>query len=67
MSHPTDDLLERYSMGTLEEEGTASVEEHLLACGFCTSRFQEAEKFIAALREALETRDRPGTGLRCKL
>jgi anti-sigma factor RsiW len=36
--HVTDECLEQYSRGTLEEPRLAEVEEHLLICEHCSER-----------------------------
>jgi hypothetical protein len=38
VEHPSEDLLERYSMGRLTEAEVAPLEEHLLICGECRNR-----------------------------
>jgi anti-sigma factor ChrR (cupin superfamily) len=38
VEHPSDGLLERYSMGRLTEAETAPLEEHLLICEECRNR-----------------------------
>jgi hypothetical protein len=52
MRHTTDDLVERYSMGGLEGEALAEVEEHLLRCAPCRRRVQAADDFLATFRAA---------------
>jgi hypothetical protein len=50
MDHITEDLLERYAMGTLPEAEQVPLEEHLLVCAFCQDRLQIEDDFIAGLR-----------------
>jgi anti-sigma factor RsiW len=50
--HPEEDALERYAMGSLPEAQAAEIEVHLLECGECRVRLEEAEEFIAVFRLA---------------
>jgi hypothetical protein len=54
VEHPSDDLLERYSMGRLTEAEKASLKEHLLICRECRNREVLMDCDIAAIREALK-------------
>ncbi len=56
VEHPSDDLLERYSMGRLTEAEMAPLEEHLLICEECRKRRVVMDFDVAALREALRLR-----------
>jgi hypothetical protein len=47
-----EDLLERYSMGTVTEAESERIEQHLLVCQTCRNRLQEDETFLRAMREA---------------
>ncbi len=51
--HPSDDELEMYVLGRLDEVHTAPVEEHLLVCEPCRERLQEIEEYAVAMRHAL--------------
>lgn len=53
MGHIKDDLIERYSMGRIEEPELAEVEEHLLICPECQRRVEEEDDFVRAARAAL--------------
>jgi anti-sigma factor RsiW len=50
--HISEDWLERYSMGTLPEPQSGSLEEHLLICEDCQDRLRFLDQFIAAFRAA---------------
>lgn len=49
-AHADEELLERYSMGTLPEPDLARFEEHLLVCSHCQDRLNEMDGFLAAFR-----------------
>jgi hypothetical protein len=50
--HASEEVLERYSLGTLDEAELASFEEHLLVCQRCQDRLAEMDAFVRATREA---------------
>jgi len=52
-AHPSDDELELYSLGRLEEEQRNTIEEHLLVCESCRKQVEEFDEFAAAMRVAL--------------
>jgi hypothetical protein len=52
-AHPTEQDIELYSMGRLPEHAAAHMEEHLLLCGACRERLDEADEFVAAMQGAL--------------
>jgi hypothetical protein len=54
-SHPGDNLLEAYLMGTLQGDSIAELEEHLLSCHGCRLRMEERESFLLMFREAAGT------------
>jgi len=49
--HPSDDELEMYSMGRIAEPESGRVEEHILICGYCQDRLQEADEFVALMKD----------------
>jgi hypothetical protein len=53
-SHPGDNLLEAYVMGTLRGNSTAELEEHLLSCHSCRLRMEDVESFVHKFREAAD-------------
>lgn len=50
--HCTDDDLELYALGRLNDDGSELVEEHLLICGTCQTRLDEADQYVRAMRNA---------------
>jgi anti-sigma factor ChrR (cupin superfamily) len=57
VEHPSDDLLERYSMGRLTEAEMALLKEHLLICEKCRGNtVVQMDLNQAAIREALKLR-----------
>jgi anti-sigma factor RsiW len=53
VEHISEDLLELYSLGRLEEPQLAPVEEHLLICHDCLDRVEQMDEYVAALRAVL--------------
>jgi hypothetical protein len=53
MSHETDERLELYALGRLDEPQVAAVEEHLLICALCQERLDDVESFAMAMHEAI--------------
>jgi len=52
--HISDDDLERYAMGAVEDEGElAALEEHLLMCDECIDRAERTDRYVEAMRAAL--------------
>jgi hypothetical protein len=54
VEHPSDDLLERYSMSRLTEPEVAPLKEHLLVCEKCRNTVVQMDLNQAAIREALK-------------
>jgi hypothetical protein len=50
--HASDDALEHYALGGLDEPEVACMEEHLLVCSTCQARLEETESFVTAMRSA---------------
>jgi hypothetical protein len=51
--HITDHDLERYYLGIVKDESElAALEEHILACGSCARRADEAQDYADAMRGA---------------
>jgi len=50
--HPGEDELERYALGEIGEEGSASLEEHLLLCEACRERLRAHDSYVRAMKEA---------------
>ena len=51
-SHFSRDVLERYALGLLSEDGCADVEEHILICAHCQTQLGEEDTYISVLRSA---------------
>jgi hypothetical protein len=51
-AHPSEDVLENYALGHLNEEPTRSMEEHLLVCTKCQNALADVDAFIAGVKEA---------------
>ena len=56
VEHPSDDLLERYSMSGLTEAELAPLKEHLLTCEKCRNWVVQTDLNLAAIREASRQR-----------
>jgi hypothetical protein len=58
-SHPAEDILERYAIGSLRADLIPPVEEHLFCCAVCQLKLTETDEFVGVLRaaatEVLET------------
>jgi hypothetical protein len=52
-SHFSDDVLEKYAMGTLPHLDYGPLEEHLLLCTTCQTRLKQVEEFVLVIRAAL--------------
>lgn len=59
--HPTEEVLELYALGRLEEDRLGSVEEHLLVCEDCRQAVEQAEEYAQVMRAALEADRREGS------
>ena len=54
MSHLSDEDLECYHLGMIRDEAElAPFEEHLLACGHCTTRAAEVADYVDAVRSGI--------------
>jgi hypothetical protein len=53
--HQTDEQLELYALGRLQEPWVAEVEEHLLVCAACQERVDDLEAYAFAMRQAIST------------
>ena len=51
-NHIDHEVLDSYSLGRLEKDKIAGVEEHLLTCELCQEELTVTDEFIAALRRA---------------
>ena len=60
--HISDDDLEGYSLGRLDDAAAAPADEHLLVCEACRNRLARWDQYVRALRAAGRTfRDLPLT------
>lgn len=50
--HISDEALERYAMGRLQEPEAAELEEHILCCAACQEALEQTDEFIMAFRTA---------------
>jgi len=50
--HASDECLEQYALGSLEEPLLGEIEEHLLLCSRCQEHLKEIDTFRAAMRSA---------------
>jgi anti-sigma factor RsiW len=50
--HASDECLEQYALGSLEEPLLGEVEEHLLICSQCQEHLKEIDAFRVAMRSA---------------
>jgi len=51
--HPTDNDLERYHLGQVQDPELARLEEHLLWCQSCLDRMEATEWFIDLVRRGV--------------
>jgi len=58
-THPSEEELELYSLGRLEEGQSTPIEEHLLVCESCRRQVEEFDEFAAAMRAALVETEAP--------
>jgi len=50
--HASDECLEQYALGALQEPLLGEIEEHLLLCSQCQEHLEEIDTFRAAMRNA---------------
>src|SRR5579884_2417376 len=55
--HLTDEILEWYELGRLEEPAVEAVEEHLLICEACRKLDDNVRVFLSAMRAGLRRLD----------
>lgn len=62
--HTDDELLEKYSLGTLREPEIGEFEEHLLLCDSCQDRLEQMDGYVAAMQSASSKlrREQPSDG-----
>jgi anti-sigma factor RsiW len=54
--HPTEDLLDEYVFGRLQEPALSTLEDHLFTCSSCQSTLAELDDYIRAMKTALAER-----------
>ncbi|MGD0359431.1 MAG: T9SS type A sorting domain-containing protein [Bryobacteraceae bacterium] len=61
--HPTDEVLELYSMGRLAEPDLGRFEEHLLVCGTCQDRLAQEDDIRQRIRDGAAVLQQPRTAV----
>jgi hypothetical protein len=56
--HPTEEVIERYLFGSLTEQDSELLEEHLLVCHSCIETAEQLLSFVQSLRSTLRPRGR---------
>jgi hypothetical protein len=51
--HPTEEILEEYGFGRVEEPTLTCLEEHLLVCTVCQTRLEELLEYAARMKAAI--------------
>lgn len=62
--HVSEELLEKYAMGKLSAQKSASLEEHLVFCEFCRTKLESLDEFVQVMKASLK--DCPRTPCRPK-
>lgn len=57
-THLSEDALELYSLGRMQEPELDAFEQHLLACASCQDRLAETDQYLLAVKEATSRLDR---------
>jgi hypothetical protein len=57
-----EDTIERFAMGRLIGSSLNRFEQHLLLCGDCQRRVEEAEQYVAVIRHTLREMEAAKTG-----
>lgn len=58
--HASEEALERYCLGSCDEQELAALEEHLLVCHVCQDRVLEADSLLRPMRAALAEKSGQG-------
>src|ERR1700761_8098233 len=62
VSHPSEDLLEKFARNRCSDQEVELVETHVLACSVCVTKLEDLDNFLAAFRpgyqEFLRSRSR---------
>ena len=51
--HPSQEVLEKYLLNGLEDNESATVEQHLLGCSDCVEVAKGLDDYVRAMRQAL--------------
>jgi len=51
--HPSPEVLEKYLLNRLDENESATVEQHLLGCSDCVDAAKGLDDYVRAMRQAL--------------
>ena len=54
--HPTEEVIEQYLFGSLSEQESEQLEEHLLICHSCIDPAEQLVSFVQSLRNTLKPR-----------
>jgi hypothetical protein len=52
--HPDDESLEKYLLGSLDQDEAKQIDEHLLVCQVCIDKVRKLGDYIQTMRKALE-------------
>lgn len=55
-NHPSEEILEQYLFGSLPEQQSETVEEHLLVCHSCIESAEQLLAFVQSLRSTFNGR-----------
>jgi hypothetical protein len=61
LNHPSEDVLERYSVRNSSWEEIEVIEGHILGCNDCIARLEDLESYAAVFRAASEELSREGS------
>ena len=53
LKHLSDEDLERYHLGMVRDTELTTLEEHVIACGYCAKRAAEAAAYVDTMRAAI--------------
>jgi len=53
ISHPSDDLLETYSIGSCPEADLMEIESHVMFCATCAERLSRVDEFVDLIKRFL--------------
>jgi hypothetical protein len=51
-THPADDVFESYAFDRLSGKETADLEEHVLLCEICQSKFAQTDDYVRLMKAA---------------